>query len=122
MRSLSDAPDLTPMNNQLQQLETRVTALVAQFKTLADEKQALADEVVRLREQQQRMVQEFNADQTVLTQKHELHAFHLEQNLQQMIDELRQENAQYQQLLAQSARDIGTLLKRLPATMGKEAE
>ena len=110
------------MNNQLQQLETSVAAVVAQFKTTLGEKQALAEEVVRLREQQQRMVQEFNADQAAVVQKHELQVLHLEQNLQQVIDELRHKNQKYQKMLQQSAQDIAVLMQRLPANMTEELE
>ena len=108
------------MNNQLQQLEISVTALVAQFKALMGEKQTLADEGQRLREQQQRLLQEFDADKTALVQQYELQILNLEQSLQQVIDALRLENEQYRHMLQQSAQDINTLLRRLPADAAQE--
>lgn len=102
------------MNSQLQQLESSVADLVAQFKNLLDEKNLLAAEVGRLREQHQRLSQEFQAEKAALTQKHELQVFQLEQRLQQDIDTLREENQRYQQVLHRSVQDLQAVLQRLP--------
>lgn len=102
------------MNSQLQQLESSVTELVAQFKKLLDEKALLAAEVNRLKEQQQRLTQDFEAEKAALSQKHEVQTFQLEQRLQQEIDTLRAENQQYQQVLHQSVQDLQSVLQRLP--------
>ncbi len=108
------------MNNQLQQLETSIAALVAQFKTLLGENQSLSSEVARLREDRLRQAETFREQQAEQSQKHEIQLFQLEQNLQQVIDELREESRHYQAALRQSADDIQTLLARMPAAGAEE--
>lgn len=102
------------MNTQIQQLESRVAQLVARFNALLVEKQQLSAEVKRLRDQQQKLVADFQEERTQLCKQYELSEFQLEQNLQQTIDILQADKRQYEATLQTGAADLQALLQRFP--------
>lgn len=108
------------MNSQLIQLQASIEHLVSVFNNVLAQKQALAEEVDRLNQQQQHLVAEFNTELEATRQKHDTHVFHMESHLQQVITQLRHENHQYQDMLRQSAQEIQELLQRLPAQVAEE--
>lgn len=108
------------MHSQLEHLQASIEALVNKYQAAIGEKRYLVQEVARLQQEQQQLIQQHHAAVEDLNQTYTDRLGKLEAEANQYILALQQENAGYRAMLEQSAADIRHLLSRLPVTETQE--
>lgn len=108
------------MHSQLEHLQASIEALVHKYQTAASEKRQLKQEVDRLQQEQQQLIQQHRSAVENLNLSYTDRLGKLEAEASQYILTLQQENAGYRAMLEQSAADIRHLLSRLPVSETQE--
>ncbi len=113
---------LQTMENQLNQLESCVTALTSAFETIYAENKSLAAEVKRLNEENIALTK--NHEETVNTLKstHLTEVETLQKNSSALLVNLEDKNELLRTTLLDSADAIKALLMRLPKVIQEEIE